>query len=336
MNKKPDEQETVTDAHLARAPQTTGDECTAPPRPAEELLHECYKHQAELEMQCEKLRQNQSDMEELRDLYVDIYGFLPIGHITLTRDGMISEINLTGAVLLGVDRKKLLNRHFAYFVMPQDSERWQQYFMDAVHYGQKQSCELELKRGDGSVFPAKLSCPHIGAGSKLPIHIALIDITKHKLEEEALRIATIAFETQEGMMLTDTNGVIQRVNSAFTQLTGYSAKEAVGKTPRIFKSGRHDQSFYRRLWATLAEKRHWQGEIWNRHKDGNICAEWATITAVTTPDGRHDTHYVATYSNIMRDSEANSNIIRDRVTERGIPPGLLQAVEPLSELPRQR
>lgn len=318
-------------AQLVRAQEIEG-----LPHPTEELLHECRVHQAELEMRYEELRQNQSELEELRDLYVDTYGFLPIGHITLTHEGTISEINLTGAVLLGIDRKKLLNCHFAYFVMHQNSERWRQYFMDVVHYGKKQSCELALKRSDGSVFPARLFCPHNGAGSKTPIRIAFIDITRHKQAEEDLRIATIAFETQEGMMLTDTNGVILRVNRAFTQRTGYNAEEAVGKTPRILKSGRHDQPFYRRLWATLAGKRYWQGEIWNRHRNGNICAEWATITAVTTPDGRRDTHYVATYSNNICDSETDTSIIRNDGAGQDIPPGLLQAVEPLSVLLQQR
>lgn len=280
----------------ARMPEMARDGWGAPLRSAEELLHELQVRQIELEMQNEKLRQNQAALEESRDLYVDLYGFIPIGYITLTREGMISEINLTGAVLLGVEQKKLLNRQFAYFVTTQDSDSWHQYFMREVQYGKKQSCELALKRGDGSVFPAKLSCPYIGAGSELPIRIAVIDITKHKLAEDELRIATIAFETQEGMMLTDPNGVILRVNRAFTQLTGYSAEETVGKTPALLRSGRHDQSFYRRLWATLVEKRYWQGEIWNRRKDGNICAEWMTITAVTTPDGGRITHYVGTYS----------------------------------------
>lgn len=281
---------------LARMPEMARDGGGAPLRSAEELLHELQVRQIELEMQNEELRQNQAALEESRDLYVDLYGFVPIGYITLTREGMISEINLTGAVLLGVEQKKLLNRQFAYFVTPQDSDSWHQYFMDAVQYGKKQSCELALKRGDGSVFPAKLCCPYIGAGSELPIRIALIDITKHKLAEDELRIATIAFETQEGMMLTNPNGVILRVNRAFTQLTGYSAEEAVGKTPALLRSGRHDQSFYRHLWATLVEKRYWQGEIWNRRKDGNICAEWMTIAAVTTHDGGCVTHYVGTYS----------------------------------------
>jgi len=323
MNNKPNGQDTPqteADTHLVRVPEMHA---------AEELLHECYMHQLELEMRCEKQRQNQSDLEEIRDLYVDTYGFISIGHITFTHEGMISDINLTAAMLLGIDRKNLLNRHFAYFVIPQDSERWRQYFMDAVYYGKKQSCELTLKRGDGSIFSAKLYCPHIGAGSKTPIRIAIIDITKHKQSEEELRIATIAFETQEGMMLTDTNGVILRVNHAFSHLTGYSAEEVVGKTPRILKSGRHDQPFYRRLWATLSEKRYWHGEIWNRHKGGNICAVRSTITAVTTPDGRYHTHYVGTYSDITRDREIERNS-----PFGDIPTGLLQAVEPLSVLKR--
>lgn len=274
----------------------------------ESSKQDCCGRKAMLEMQIGELRKSQSDLEELRDLYADLYEFANVGFITLTREGVICEINPTGVALLGMEREKLLNRQFAYFVVHQDGDCWQQHFMGAVRYGNKQNCELALIRGNGSVFPARLFFPHVGAGSESPIRIALIDISMHKQAEEELRIATIAFETQEGMILTDRNGVILRVNRAFTQLTGYSAEDAVGKTPALLRSGRHGQSFYRCLWATLAEKRYWEGEIWNRRKDGNICAEWMTITAVTTSDGCRVTHYVGTYTGITRSSEAETGI----------------------------
>jgi len=112
--------------------------------------------------------------------------------------------------------------------------------------------------------------------------------------EAALRIAAIAFETDEGMMVTDEKGVIIRVNHAFTQMTGYSAEEAIGNKPAMLKSDRQNDEFYRRMWETLHRDNSWQGEIWNRRKNGEVYPEWLNITAVTGNDGKI-TNYVGTF-----------------------------------------
>lgn len=115
--------------------------------------------------------------------------------------------------------------------------------------------------------------------------------------DESLRIAAIAFNSQAGMVVTDPKARILRVNTAFTRLTGYSPQEAVGRTPSILKSGRHDQEFYSHLWKTLEERHYWQGEIWNRRKNGEVYPEGLTITAVVDQDNQI-THYVAVFTDI--------------------------------------
>ena len=122
-----------------------------------------------------------------------------------------------------------------------------------------------------------------------------------------LRIAAIAFESQEGMCVTDPDGVILRVNQSFTSITGYSAEEAVGKTPALLKSGRHDAQFYNAMHAALASTGVWQGEIWNRRKDGSIFPEWLTITAVNTDDGTVS-HFVSTLTDITQRKEDEEKI----------------------------
>ncbi|MBP6395577.1 MAG: EAL domain-containing protein [Giesbergeria sp.] len=122
-----------------------------------------------------------------------------------------------------------------------------------------------------------------------------------------LRIAAIAFESQEGMCVTDPDGVILRVNQSFTSITGYSAEEAVGKTPALLKSGRHDGAFYTAMHAALASTGVWQGEIWNRRKDGTIFPEWLTITAVKTDDGVVS-HFVSTLIDITQRKEDEEKI----------------------------
>jgi diguanylate cyclase (GGDEF)-like protein/PAS domain S-box-containing protein len=139
--------------------------------------------------------------------------------------------------------------------------------------------------------------------------ISHTNITDHKRAEDELRIAAVAFLTQNGMVITDPKGVILRVNPAFTRLTGYSEAEAIGQTPALLYSGRHGPLFYQRMWQTITEEGLWQGEIWNKRKNGQIYAEMLNITAIVTPD-RGITHFVANFSDITADKEAEAEIHR--------------------------
>ncbi len=130
------------------------------------------------------------------------------------------------------------------------------------------------------------------AGSMLIVAASAIVLylRETKQAKEDLRIAATAFESQEGMMVTDANNVILRVNRAFTDITGYTAEEAVGKTPSMLKSGRHDAAYYAELWESIQRSGTWQGEIWNRRKNGEVYANWLTITVVKNEDGTIANH----------------------------------------------
>ncbi len=125
------------------------------------------------------------------------------------------------------------------------------------------------------------------------------------LEEQ--RIAAIAFETQEGIMITDANNVIIRVNKAFTIITGYNGDEAIGKTPSLLNSGQQDSDFYQQMWRNIRSFGSWRGEVWNRHKDGNIYPERLAITAVKD-NYKQTTHYVATFADISEHKIAEEKI----------------------------
>ena len=131
--------------------------------------------------------------------------------------------------------------------------------------------------------------------------------SERKRAEQKLRIAATAFETQEGILITDRDQHILQVNRAFTRLTGYDAVEAIGQTPALLKSGRQDTAFYHRLWKTLLRDKYWQGELWNRRKDGEAYPEWLTITAVTDTEGQV-TNYVGVFSDITLRKEADEKI----------------------------
>lgn len=149
------------------------------------------------------------------------------------------------------------------------------------------------------------------------------DITERKQSEAEFRIAATAFESQEAMVITDVNAVILRVNKAFTDSTGYSAAEAVGQSISILKSGRHDPVFYADMWRCLDSMGTWQGEIWDKRKNGQIYPKWLTITAVKDERG-HVTHYVGTHIDIS-DRKAAEDEIKN-----------LAFYDPLTKLPNRR
>jgi diguanylate cyclase (GGDEF)-like protein/PAS domain S-box-containing protein len=145
------------------------------------------------------------------------------------------------------------------------------------------------------------------------------------LSESNLRltVAASAFQTSAGMTITNADKVILQVNQSFTDITGYSAEEAVGQTPRLMASGRHDAAFYRAMWDTITRTGSWQGEIWNRRKSGEIYPEWLTISAVHGDHGGV-AHYVGTFTDITLRKQAEEEI------------HLLAYYDSLTQLPNRR
>ncbi|MHB8166049.1 MAG: putative bifunctional diguanylate cyclase/phosphodiesterase, partial [Sulfuricella sp.] len=163
------------------------------------------------------------------------------------------------------------------------------------------------KRKDKSLYPIETRL-QLTTREVTPVFVAIIqDITERKRAELELRITATAFETQEGILITDRDNRILRVNHAFTRLTGYSAEEAIGRTPAMLKSGRHDAAFYRSMWETLNRDKYWQEELWNQRKDGVDFPVWLTITAVTDADGQL-TNYVGVFSDITLRKETEEKI----------------------------
>ncbi len=149
------------------------------------------------------------------------------------------------------------------------------------------------------------------------------EVSERKQAEANLRIAAIAFEAQNGVLITDANSLILRVNRAFTEITGYSAEEVVGKNPRILGSGRQDANFYAAMWKRINNTGSWEGEIWNRRKNGEVYPEHLTITAVKNQDG-NVTNYVASLTDITLRKSVEEKIQN------------LAFYDPLTRLPNRR
>jgi diguanylate cyclase (GGDEF)-like protein/PAS domain S-box-containing protein len=154
--------------------------------------------------------------------------------------------------------------------------------------------------GEENYFTADLITLVGGLADDLSYALDNFDHEQQRLAiEQELRIAAAAFESQEGMFVTDTNNVILRVNQAFTKLTGYSAAEVIGHNPSLFKSGRQDTLFYTTMWQSIERERYWQGELWNRRKNGEIYPQWLCITAIANQQGQIS-HYVCTFTDISQ------------------------------------
>lgn len=168
--------------------------------------------------------------------------------------------------------------------------------------------EFRMRHKSGGLFWGSLSGKAIYPSNPQEGSIWICyDNTERKQSEEELRIASIAFESQEGMMITDVNKIILRVNRAFTEITGYTADDAIGQTPQILESNRHGVDFYQVMWEAIDQTGEWKGEIWHRRKSGDIYPEWLTITAVKSQTGSV-THYIGTHTDISARKAADEKI----------------------------
>jgi diguanylate cyclase (GGDEF)-like protein/PAS domain S-box-containing protein len=157
-------------------------------RSAQELLHELQVHQIELEMQNENLRQVQFELERSRDRYMDFYDFAPVGYLTLKENGLISEINLTGAGMLGEERSRLLYHRLTPYVAAEYQDHWVRHFMRILASNEAQPCELALQKSDGARFFAHLDCMRQSKLDEMPeVRIILSDITERIKHEEEIR-----------------------------------------------------------------------------------------------------------------------------------------------------
>ena len=134
------------------------------------------------------------------------------------------------------------------------------------------------------------------------------DVTEHKLAVESVRQAATVFEnTGDGVMIADADNRIIAVNRAFTVITGYTPDEVIGQTPRLLRSGRHGEAYYRAMWDGVHDAGHWQGEIWNRRKNGELFPELLTLSVVRDDRGKV-TNYVGVFSDISRMKETEARL----------------------------
>ena len=205
----------------------------------------------------------------------------------------LEEYSLVGCDVIGRSH---------YEIIPDLPERWVESHRRGLAGETLRADEDRFDRADGSVQWSRWEVLpwRKGDGSIGGIILFAEDITKHKQTDDRLRLAASVFtNAREGITITDPAGTILEVNEMFTRITGYTREEVIGKNSRILKSGAQSDEFYANMWRALVQEGHWSGEIWNRHKGGELYAETLTIDAVRNAAG--DTmQYVALFSDITQ------------------------------------
>lgn len=168
-------------------------------------------------------------------------------------------------------------------VTPDDRHRVVSFFKQMAEVGGENSVEFRGRDSKGCplVLRAKYNYVRDEGGNIIGREGVCQDVTLIKQAENKLLISSQVFDqTIEGIVVTDREGIIHQINPAAARITGYELKDVLGKTPRLFKSDRHSREFYEAMWRSLLNRGFWQGEIWNRRKNGEIYPEWLSITAV--------------------------------------------------------
>ncbi|MEI7611550.1 MAG: EAL domain-containing protein [Betaproteobacteria bacterium] len=224
--------------------------------------------------------------------------------------GTLLEANESMAQLLGFARQELIGMNIGMFTHPDDLVVENVYLRE-IQSGERDDYRMNkryLTKQDSLIWVDLLvtAVPESN-GDGIELIGLVVDITERLRFDAELRIAAIAFESHEGMILTDANAVILKVNKAFIRATGYSVDEAVGQTPKFLQSGRHSEAFYLEMKDTLHRTGGWQGEVWNRHKSGDVGPQWLTISTVFADDGAV-THYIGRHQDISERKKAEERI----------------------------
>ena len=250
----------------------------------ERLVSKLLKKNTELHAQTEALRASERKFQS-------VFEQAAVGVIIIKGSrGQFVNVNRRFCEMVGYSAEELLQLTSHDITHPDDiaTDTGQ---LEQINFGiiREFSREKRYRRKDGSFVWAKtFIAPLDPTEAKPPLRIGVIvDITERKRAEEQMNLQFSALTAAANtIVITDRDGKIEWVNPAFTKLTGYSADEAIGRTPRILKSGRHPPEFYSNMWQTILAGNVWHGELVNKRKDGNSYTEDMTITPVRGADGQ--------------------------------------------------
>ncbi|MDD0973393.1 bifunctional diguanylate cyclase/phosphodiesterase [Pseudomonas fontis] len=256
-----------------------------------------------------QLKETQAQLQISEEKFAKAFHASPDG-LLLSRqsDGMLLEVNEGFCRLSGFDSKTSLDHTSLDLGIWVDLSERRRLLELLKRDGFVRDYSCHIRRADGQIRLCELSARPLPIGGVDCMLTIARDITERHLMQEKLQLAATVFEnTAEGVLITDTEQHISAVNRAFSEITGYSEFEALGQTPRLLASGHHDSAFYVAMWHQLTAEGHWQGEIQNRRKSGELYPAWLTISAVRNSD-REITHFVAVFADIASLKHAQAKL----------------------------
>lgn len=243
-------------------------------------------------------------LQSVQQRYKQVIDAAMDGYWMANADGFLEEVNEAYAKMSGYTMQELVGMHISQLEASENEEEVKAHIdkLMAQGYGR---FETQHRRKDGRVVDVEVAVTFLPDSGKF--FVFSHNITLRKQAEQALRVAAATFEMHEAILITDAKANIIRVNSAFTDITGYSSEDVMGKNPRLMSSGRHDATFYAAMWQQILDTGSWAGEIWDKRKNGEIYPKWMTITAVKNQRGE-TTQYVAIFSDITERKRAEEEI----------------------------
>jgi PAS domain S-box-containing protein len=243
-----------------------------------------------------------------KEQYFKFFNFARDLQCIASLDGYFKQVNPVCCEVLGYSKEELLTKSFIEFVIPEDRQPTLNEIQKQVNNSVTLGFENRYLRRDGSICWLSWNA-FLNPEDQLMYAVAR-DVTETKKNQEKLLLADLVYQNSiEGILVTDENNQIISVNPAFTDITGYTFDDVAGRTPSMFKSGRHDQDFYRTMWQELIEKGKWQGEIWDRRKNGEHHAKFLNINIIRNQNGL--THrYLAIFSDITARKQYEEEIKR--------------------------
>ncbi len=232
--------------------------------------------------------------------------------VSINTQGIIVEYNHVAEQVFGYSRKEAINSSMAELIIPEEYRAMHEYgFKNYLKTGESTIFNQRLRfkgiNKQGNVFPIELSISPIESGKTLYFAVFIRDITEQENAQNELLLSACAFEAHEAIFISDSNTKILRVNKAFCKITGYSADEVIGQSPKILSSGRQDRAFYKAMWKSIKETGYWEGEIYNKRNNGEIYPEWLSISSVQDIHG-NEMYYVAHFVDITQRKQAEEKL----------------------------
>lgn len=243
--------------------------------------------------------QRKLDKDGLR-LAMKVYETAQEGVMITNTEGIVQFVNPAFTQITGYGAEEAVGKNLRDFNLGHLTKQFYGNIRSGIRKTGQWQGEVRSYHKSGEEYSMWLTVSAIRNDAGAITHYVSVftDISELKRMETQLHLVSKVIEnTMEGVMIADIHGSIQLVNPAFTVITGYGPDEVLGKNPRILNSGRHDAEFFVNMWASIHETGQWQGEIWNRRKDGEIYPEWLHISAIRDENGKI-THYAAVFSDI--------------------------------------